>query len=89
MESIRKSYETYCDSKPAGAANGLSQAMLRMQAVGIRIVWCTHDDIVAVAPDNQAQAVYDFMLAEMKKPPKWLLELPLNAEGFIDERYSK
>ncbi len=66
-----------------------SQAMLRMQAVGIRIVWGTHDDIVAVAPDNQAQAVYDFMLAEMKKPPKWLLELPLNAEGFIDERYSK
>ena len=66
-----------------------SQAMLRMRAVGIRLAWCTHDDIVTVAPIPQAQAVYDFMLKEMKRPPAWLPDLPLDAEGFVGPRYSK
>lgn len=66
-----------------------SQAMLRIKAAGIWLAWCTHDDIVAVVPDAHAQAAYDYMLQEMKRPPAWLPELPLDAEGFIGDRYAK
>lgn len=54
-----------------------------------RVVTMTHDEIVAVAPLDQAQQCLDDMMAVMKTPPKWAPGLPLSAEGGFDTMYSK
>lgn len=42
-----------------------------------------HDSLYVVVPSEQAEEAYDFMMAEMTRPPKWAPDLPLAAEGGI------
>lgn len=53
------------------------------------VVWCTHDELVSVAPENEGAACLQFMLNSLKTPPLWAPDLPLDAEGAVDVRYSK
>ena len=54
-----------------------------------KIVTMSHDEIVAIAPEDEAEAALDFMLATMRTPPVWAPDLPLNAEGGYAREYSK
>lgn len=54
-----------------------------------RVVTMTHDEIVVVAPEEEANDALDFMLTTMKTAPSWATGLPLNAEGGHDVCYSK
>jgi DNA polymerase len=70
----------------------LSQAMLRIADLGYKIATCTHDEIVVVLPvDEMARANLHFetLKYEMERPPAWLPELPVKAEGGVSERYEK
>jgi DNA polymerase bacteriophage-type len=67
----------------------LSQAMLRISALGYRIVLCTHDDIVVCVESGKADEAFAACKAEMERTPAWLPELPVSAEGGISERYDK
>lgn len=49
----------------------------------------THDEIVCVVPENQAQECYDFMGVVMAKSPAWAPNLPLASEGGWARNYSK
>jgi DNA polymerase len=45
----------------------------------LRVVTMTHDEVVCIVPENQVRDAEQFMITEMRKPPVWALELPLNA----------
>jgi len=67
----------------------LSQAMLRINAAGLRILFCSHDEIVVLIPNDCATEAFEFCMAEMQRPPEWLPDLPLGAEGVLGPRYNK
>lgn len=68
----------------------LSQAVLRLRADHFQFVWTTHDDIVAlVKADGSEYARHQQMLAEMSRSPAWLPDVPLAAEGALEEFYAK
>lgn len=54
-----------------------------------RVVTMTHDEIVICCPEQQAYMVEKLMIDEMKTPPAWCSDIPLNAEGGFDYNYSK
>lgn len=53
----------------------------------LRVVTMTHDEVVCVVKESEAEAAAAFMTAEMRKAPDWCRELPLNAEVEYGERY--
>lgn len=54
-----------------------------------RVVTMTHDEIVVIAPNKQADKCLEDMLKIMSTPPDWAPDLPLAAEGGFDDCYSK
>lgn len=68
----------------------MSQAMLRVQALGHRLVMTTHDEGVwLVKDDKNAEAAYQAIEAELKRTPTWAPGLPLDAEGGLSKVYNK
>ena len=63
----------------------------QMLAIGkrYRIATMTHDEIVAVVPEQKADEALDWMLDQMRVAPEWAVGLPLNAEGGYAREYSK
>jgi DNA polymerase len=67
----------------------LADAMLRMCAAGIVLVGTVHDEVIALAPRECANATLQGMLAIMSAPPTWGSDLPLKAEGYHNVCYVK
>lgn len=63
--------------------------MLRMDAAGLNIIGTVHDEVIALAPVEQAASALQTMLAILSTPPSWASDLPLAAEGFHGPRYLK
>jgi DNA polymerase len=63
----------------------------QMLAIGkrYRIATMTHDEIVAVVPEQEADEALAWMLDQMRVAPEWAVGLPLNAEGGYAQCYSK
>lgn len=66
----------------------LSQAMLKV-AERYKIVMCTHDELVALVPEGEADEGQKFILDTLKTPPAWCMNIPLDAEGGYARNYSK
>lgn len=62
---------------------------LWIRAEGYRIGTRTHDEIVCVVPDDQAERCYSYMISRMRTPPTWCADLPLNASGGIGQSYGE
>ena len=54
-----------------------------------RVVMTTHDEVAALARTRSAKVAYEFMLKQMRIPPEWCADIPLNADGGYDVIYSK
>jgi DNA polymerase len=54
-----------------------------------RIVLLVHDEIVYLAPEDEADEALDFGLQIMRTPPTWCADLPLDAEGHHAGDYKK
>lgn len=54
-----------------------------------RVVMITHDESVAVAPTRSAEVCFKEMMKAFRTAPSWCKDIPLNAEGGYDVRYSK
>lgn len=71
----------------------LARAVIAEQILKIakeyRVVTMTHDEIVVIAKNSEAQECLDFMIDVMSTPPEWAKGLPLAAEGGYDDCYSK
>jgi hypothetical protein len=65
------------------------EAMLRIRAKGMRIVLQEHDAIgVLVVDDSNRDATLQFLIDEMRRPPVWGPDLPLDAEGSLGLTYT-
>lgn len=53
------------------------------------VVGMVHDEVVAIAPDEEAQECLEFMIQVMQTPPKWMKHIPLGAEGEIGNNYGE
>jgi DNA polymerase len=79
-----------CENVVQGVAYDLlADAMLRMDATGLDIIGTVHDEVIALAPADQAESMLQTMLAILSDPPSWASDLPLAAEGFHSRRYVK
>jgi hypothetical protein len=71
------------------ATDLLMHAMLQLHREEIFLVASIHDEIVALAPIEEAEAVRARLVEVLKTPPDWADDLPLGAEGFINARFIK
>ena len=67
----------------------LAQALLRVQDAGLRVVTSTHDEVVCLVPERDAPAALELVLGELRRPPVWAPDIPLDAEGGFARSYSK
>ena len=58
----------------------MSEAMVRI-AKKYQIALSIHDALYIVVPESEAQEALDFLIDEMCKPPLWMPDIPLAAEG--------
>jgi DNA polymerase len=59
----------------------ISDQLQDIEAKGIRTVSSTHDEILAIATEAEADDVYKEMVASMSISPTWAPDLPLTASG--------
>lgn len=55
----------------------------------VQVVGMTHDEIIAICPENDASDVYGQMAHIMTQPPEWAPDLPLAVDGGYAKNYSK
>lgn len=67
----------------------LAHGMQLARAEGIDIRLHVHDQIVAMAPEDEAEDQLKLLIECMEQPPKWAPDLPLGAEGFVDRIFRK
>ncbi len=67
----------------------IADQLLEIERRGIRTVSSTHDEILAVVPEEDAQKTLDVMLQVTRTSPTWAHDLPLDAKGGYDHCYSK
>ncbi|HEY7822610.1 MAG TPA: DNA polymerase [Acidimicrobiia bacterium] len=54
---------------------------------GIRLNLQVHDELVYITPAGQAEWLRDMVIEEMCKPPRWGMDIPLDAEGAAGPSY--
>ena len=70
----------------------ITDGMLRIQrdkTLKGEIVLTVHDEIIFLGPDTEPHVTMEKLIHHMCTPPHWALDLPLDAEGGFDKRYSK
>lgn len=65
----------------------MAAAMLRLDGKGYKIIMTVHDEIVAEVPDDFGSL--DDFINMMVELPEWAKGCPVEAEGFMCERYKK
>lgn len=62
----------------------ISEVMRRIADAGLRIALMRHDDLVIVAEsDKERKEAYAWVANEMRKPPAWAQDIPLNCGGHV------
>lgn len=67
----------------------VSDQMLEVSKRGYRIASMTHDEMLVVVPEAQAEVALAEILQTMSTPPSWAADLPVSAEGDFSREYSK
>jgi DNA polymerase len=70
----------------------IAEVAMRVMKMTEGLLWPAHqihDELVYVVPENLAETVVDIVVEEMSKPPKWLPDAPLAAEGNIGPSYGE
>lgn len=78
-------------------AENITQALARIVIGGqllevagrYKIASTTHDELIAIAREDEADEALEFMLDTMCTPPTWCADIPLDAEGGYAREYSK
>lgn len=61
----------------------------QIHEAGHRIILHVHDEVVIEAPERDADRVLAEVTEIMKRPPPWIPDIPLSAEGQIVTEYTK
>ena len=73
----------------AVARDCLAEAMLKIEADGLPIVFHVHDEVICEVEEKHADLSLKRMLSRMSEPLEWASGLPLKADGFISPYYKK
>jgi DNA polymerase len=73
----------------AVARDVLVEAMLVLARSNVPLIATIHDELIAETPTDGAETTLAFMLRLMRKTPGWATGLPVDAAGFIVQRYQK
>jgi hypothetical protein len=72
------------------ARNAVADQMLEIDELDeVYVVGMTHDEVIAITPERQADEVLKEMIRIMSTPPWWAPDIPLAAEGGFAHEYSK
>jgi len=77
------------NASQALARDIFSDMLVRIDEAGYKIVLHVHDEVVIEADADQAEESLQHILKIMSKPPEWISDIPLAAEGSILSRYTK
>lgn len=79
---------TVTENVTSGVATDLlMNAMLQLHREDVFLVGSVHDEIVALAPVEEAEAIKARMVEALQTLPDWAEGLPLDADGFINTRF--
>lgn len=71
------------------ARDVLAESMIFLHQMGVPLVATMHDELVAEVADTEADHTFDLMQRVMRTSPGWAHDLPLDAAGFIAQRYHR
>jgi DNA polymerase len=71
----------------AVARDVMVEAMLRLG--DLPVIATIHDELIAEVPEAEADSTLDRMLGAMRETPSWAPGLPVDAAGFVVQRYQK
>jgi len=67
----------------------LADALVRVEALGLRPVLHVHDEIVLEVAADEASDALDTLTEEMRRLPSWAVGFPVDAAGWHGQRYRK
>jgi DNA polymerase len=67
----------------------IADQMLEIAAAGIQVISMTHDEIICLVPESEAEDALAESIRIMSQSPSWAPDLPLGAEGHIADHYGK
>lgn len=65
-----------------------SDMLVRIVGLGADVIFHVHDEVVIEVDEDKAEATLEKVISTMSEPPSWI-DIPLDAEGKIIERYEK
>ena len=71
------------------ARDFLANAMLNLEKKGYEIINSIHDEVLLLVDEDTADEALTSVTEIMVTPPKWALDFPLAAEGWVSKRYKK
>lgn len=71
----------------AEARDIVAEQAMRIRAAGFHLGTLTHDEAVAIVPEERGHEALEFMKATMRVPSEWCPTLPLNADGGVGVCY--
>jgi DNA polymerase len=78
-----------CENAVQALARVVVAEQMRQIAQRYRVVMMTHDEVVFLASEREADEALAWAIAIMKTPPTWAPDLPVNCEGGYASNYSK
>jgi DNA polymerase len=67
----------------------LAECTLSLETAGFEVINLIHDEVLMLADEEGAQETLATVTSIMTAPPKWALDFPLAAEGWVGKRYRK
>jgi DNA polymerase len=71
------------------ARDFLAEAILDLDKAGYEVCNLIHDEVLLIADEHNAEQTLEDVLKIITQPPKWALDMPLAAEGWVSKRYRK
>lgn len=96
FDSRNKSEYTYGGKITENVVQALSRIVITDSMLRLsksipdgKVALTVHDEIIIVAPDTDPHATMSKIIDDMCQAPSWCSDIPLDAEGGFDIRYSK
>ena len=77
------------NASQALARDIFSDILTRLENRGMEIIFHVHDEVVIEVDEKDAEETLDLVIEEMRTPPEWLPDIPLDAEGKVLDKYEK
>ena len=72
------------------ARDCLAEAIERLEAAGFPIVFHVHDEVVIdIQPFADNETMLNSVVQIMRQPPAWGQDIPLNADGWVGDFFTK